>query len=102
MNFREAQATRLYGTVNFSGHTPGSKIDLSPLHHVIDPAHTLLGQHDVRIRDRERLVRALRNKVVQRMIDVMVTHEFPMSRAGEAFDIQVSKQCGKIYLYTQQ
>jgi hypothetical protein len=36
------------------------------------------------------------------MVDVMVTHEFPMSRAGEAFDIQVSKQCGKIYLWTQQ
>jgi hypothetical protein len=52
--------------------------------------------------DRERLVRALLDKDLQRMIDVMVTHEFPMSRAGEAFDIQVSKQCGKIYLYTQQ
>lgn len=96
------KATRLYGTVNFSGHTPGSKVDLSPLHDVIDPAHTLLGQHDVRIRDREGLVRSLLNKEVQRMIDVMVTHEFPMTRAGEAFDIQVGKQCGKIYLYTQQ
>jgi len=39
---------------------------------------------------------------VQRMIDVMVTHEFPMSQAGAAFDVQVSKQCGKIYLHTQQ
>ncbi len=94
-------ATRLYGTINFSGHTPGAKVDLSPLHHVIDPGHTLLGQHDVRIRDREGLVRALCNKEVQRMIDVMVTHEFPMSRAGEALDVQVSKRCGKIYLYPQ-
>jgi hypothetical protein len=42
------------------------------------------------------------NKDVQRGIDVMVTHEFPMSRAGEAFDVQVSKQCGKIYLYPQK
>jgi len=94
-------ATRKYGTVNFSGHTPGAKIDFSPLHHVIDPAHQLVGQHDVRTIDREGLMRALLNKDVQRMIDVMVTHEFPMSRAGEAFDIQVSKQCGKIYLYPQ-
>ncbi len=95
-------ATRRYGNVNFSGHTPGAKIDFSPLHHVIDPGHTLWGQHDVRVLDRQRLVRALCNREVQRMIDVMVTHEFPMSRAGEAFDIQVSKQCGKIYLWTQQ
>jgi threonine dehydrogenase-like Zn-dependent dehydrogenase len=94
-------ATRLYGTVNFSGHTPGAKIELSPLHHVIDPAHQLMGQHDVRIRDREGLARALMNADVQRMIDVMVTHEFPMSKADEAFDIQVSKRCGKIYLHTQ-
>jgi threonine dehydrogenase-like Zn-dependent dehydrogenase len=94
-------ATRMNGTINFSGHTPGAKISLSPLHHILDPAHTLMGQHDVRTKDREGLVRALLNKDVQRMIDAMVTHEFPMSRAGEAFDTQVSKQCGKIYLHTQ-
>jgi threonine dehydrogenase-like Zn-dependent dehydrogenase len=95
-------ATRLYGHVNFSGHTPGAKVALSPLHHVIDPAHTLLGQHDVRAMDREGLVRALLNKDVQKMIDVMVTHEYPMSKAGDAFDQQATKQCGKIYLHTQQ
>ena len=71
-------ATRLYGAVNFSGHTPGAKIEFSPLHHVIDPAHQLMGQHDVRARDREGLARALMNADVQRMIDVMVTHEYPM------------------------
>jgi hypothetical protein len=46
-------------------------------------------------------MRALLNRDVQRMIDVMVTHEYPMSRANEAFDTQASKQCGKVYLYTQ-
>jgi threonine dehydrogenase-like Zn-dependent dehydrogenase len=94
-------ATRLYGTVNFSGHTPGAKLAFSPLHNVIDPAHSFTGQHDVRAKDREGLVRALLNKDVQRMIDVMVTHEFPMSRAGDAFDLQETKRCGKIYLHTQ-
>jgi threonine dehydrogenase-like Zn-dependent dehydrogenase len=95
-------ALRVYGSMNFSGHTPGAKIDFSPLHHVLDPARTINGQHDVRVKDREGLVRALSDPIVQRGIDAMVTHEFPMSRAGEAFDVQVSKQCGKIYLYTQQ
>ena len=61
-----------------------------------------MGQHDVRSLDREYLIRALLDPQVQRMVDVMVTHEFPMSRAGEAFDVQVSKQCGKIYLWTQE
>ena len=96
------QAVRKYGQMNFSGHTPGSHVHLNPLHHVMDPARTIFGQHDVRVRDRQRLVRALMDGDVQRMIDVMVTHEFPMSRAGEAFELQASKACGKIYLWTQQ
>ncbi|MFC1694954.1 zinc-binding dehydrogenase [Pseudomonadota bacterium] len=94
--------TRLYGSINFSGHTPGAKVELSPLHHILDPAHSFCGQHDVRVKDREGLVRALMHPVVQRGIDAMVTHEFPMSEAGAAFDVQVSKRCGKIYLYPQR
>ena len=93
-------ATRSYGTVNFSGHTPGAKMEFVPLDRITHPAHTFNGQHDIRVRDRELLVRALMNKDVQRVVDVMVTHEIPMSRAGEAFEIQVTKQCGKIYLNT--
>lgn len=94
--------TRRYGHINFSGHIPGATMEISPLHHIIDPALNLQGQHDVRSQDRERLIRALQDEKVQRAIDAMVTHEFPMSKAGEAFDLQVSKQCGKIYLYTQE
>jgi threonine dehydrogenase-like Zn-dependent dehydrogenase len=94
-------ATRVYGNVNFSGHTPDGKLDFSALDRITHPAHRLTGQHDVRKRDREGLMRCLMNRQVQRAIDVMVTHELPMSRAGEAFDIQVGKQCGKIYLHTQ-
>jgi threonine dehydrogenase-like Zn-dependent dehydrogenase len=96
------QATRLYGTVNFSGHTPGATLEFSPLHAVTHPGHTLLGQHDVRMRDREGLVRCLMSPAVQNNVDAMVTHVFPMSNAGEAFDVQVSKQCGKIFLKPQE
>ena len=94
-------ACRIYGEVNFSGHIPGQTLNLNVLDQVIDPALNLSGQHDVRVRDRESLVRALCDRDVQRMIDVMVTHEFPMSQADEAFRIQVGKQCGKIFLRTQ-
>jgi len=99
---RLMSAVRKYGQINFSGHTPGSRVSLSPLQHVLGPAHRISGQHDVRVRDRERLIRALMDPEVQRMVDVMVTHEYPMSRAGEAFAQQVSKECGKIYLWAHQ
>jgi threonine 3-dehydrogenase len=99
---RLMRALRPYGNMNFSGHTPGAKLEVSPLNHVIDPAGTLFGQHDVRIKDRERLVRSLSHPIVQKGIDAMVTHEFNMSQADKAFEVQVSKQCGKIYLYPQE
>ena len=95
---RLMQSLRKYGQMNFSGHTPGAKLELSPLHHVLDPARTIFGQHDVRAVDRKGLVRSLLDERVQQMIDVMVTHEFPLSEANEAFRLQASKECGKIYL----
>ena len=84
--------------MNFSGHIPGVNLNLSPLNDVVDRAATLFGQHDVRAIDRTGLVRSLRDDRVQAMIDAMVTHEFPVSRASEAFALQATKQCGKIYL----
>lgn len=92
------EVTRPYGNINFSGHTPGASLELSPLHNVIDPALTLQGQHDVREQDRERLIRALEDPIVQKGIDAMVTHEFPIEQAQRAFEVQISKQCGKVYL----
>lgn len=94
------KATRLYGTVNFSGHRPGARLDFSPLEAVTHPGHSLLGQHDVRMRDREGLMRCLMNPAMQKIVDATVTHVHPMSRAGEAFDVQVSKKCGKIVIAT--
>lgn len=95
---RLMSALRKYGSMNFSGHTPGAKIDFSPLHHILDPGHTMNGQHDVRIQDRESLMRSLSDPIVRRGIDAMVTHEFSVDQAAEAFSVQVSKQCGKIYI----
>lgn len=95
---RLLKCLRKYGQMNFGGHIPGVNLNLSPLNDVIDRAATLFGQHDVRAIDRTGLVRSLRDDRVQAMIDTMVTHEFPVSRASEAFALQATKQCGKIYL----
>jgi threonine dehydrogenase-like Zn-dependent dehydrogenase len=54
---------------------------------------------DSRRIDRPGIIRMLRNKEVQRMWDVVVTHEFPMSEAEKALKISASQQCGKILLY---
>jgi len=47
-------------------------------------------------------VRCLMDPTVQKNVDAMVTHVFPMTQAGEAFDVQVSKKCGKIFLRPQE
>ena len=57
---------------------------------------------DVRFRDRDGLLRMLCDPEVQRGIDVINTHTFPMSRAGEAFEVALTKECGKIYLLPQE
>ncbi len=36
---------------------------------------------------------------VQRMWDVVATHEFPMTEAEQALKISASQRCGKILLY---
>ena len=41
----------------------------------------------------------LRNKEVQRMWDVMATHDFPLAETDDALDLTVSRQCGKILIY---
>ena len=92
------EATVPYSKINFCGHIPGQNIPLENLKHIIDPGNAIMGQHDVNARDRETLVRMLCNPQVQKNIDAMVTHIFPMSKAGEAFEVQVSKKCGKIFM----
>ena len=63
---------------------------------------TWTGGHDVDLRDRDRLLGMLLDESVQEKIDLMVTHEFPMSRAAEAFEVALTKRCGKIYLYPHE
>ena len=59
----------------------------------------IMGTIDSRRIDRPGIIRMLRNKEVQRMWDVVVTPEFPMSGVEEALKISASQRCGKILLY---
>ncbi len=60
------------------------------------------GSHDVYFSHREGLVRMLRNPEVQQLSDHMITHEYNMSQAGEAFEEALSQQAGKLFLYPQE
>jgi threonine 3-dehydrogenase len=59
----------------------------------------IMGTIDSRRIDRPGIIRMLRNKEVQRMWDVVATHELPMSAAEEALKISATQQCGKVLLY---
>ena len=92
------EGLRRYGTLYSLGHAGAQPYSLSILNDLIDRHINWTGGHDVRFRDRSGLVRMLGDRETQRRIDVLTTHTFPMSRAAEAFEVGLSKNCGKIYL----
>lgn len=89
---------RRYGTLFSAGHAGSQTYSLSILNDLIDRHIVWTGGHDVRFRDRSGLVRMLGDSEVQRQIDIINTHSFPMTEAAEAFEVALSKNCGKIYL----
>ncbi len=89
---------RRYGSIYSLGFLGTGDYTVSILNTVMDRHITWTGGHDVRFRDREGLLRMLGDARVQRQIDILVTHSFPMSQADEAFEAALTKNCGKIYL----
>jgi threonine dehydrogenase-like Zn-dependent dehydrogenase len=78
---------------------PNRVLHVDPYTAIAEKNLKIMGHIDPRRIDRPSIIRTLRNKEVQRMWDVVVTHEFPMTEAEEAFKISASQQCGKILLY---
>ena len=93
---------RRYGTLFSLGFTGSQGYSVSILNDLMDRHINWTGGHDVRFRDRDGLLRMLCDPEVQSAIDLIVTHTFPMSRASEAFEVALTKECGKIYLLPQE
>ena len=93
---------RRYGTLFSMGFTGSESYSVSILNDVMDRHINWTGGHDVRFRDRDGLLRMLGDPDVQNAIDTIVTHAFGMSRAGDAFEVSLTKNCGKIYLLPQE
>ena len=98
---RALQALTMYGHLHFMGHnnSPDIRLSLHVLRDVIDRHISMAGGHDVRHRDRSGLLRMLCDKEIQAEIDRLVTHEYPMTQARDAFETALTKKCGKIYLH---
>ncbi len=92
------QALRRYGQLFSLGHNGSQVYELSILNDLMDRHITWSGGHDVRFRDRDGLLTMISDAQVQRNIDILTTHDFPMSEADKAFQVGLSKNCGKIYL----
>jgi threonine dehydrogenase-like Zn-dependent dehydrogenase len=90
---------RRYGRLFSEGHVPGGdEYDVNVLTQIMDRHVSWTGGHDVAVRDRSGLMRALQQPRVQHWVDQMVTHTFPMSEAAAAFEVGLTKGCGKVYL----
>ena len=89
---------RRYGSLFSMGFLGSGDYTVSILNTVMDRHISWTGGHDVRFRDRDGLLRMLGDADVQRNIDILTTHSFPMSEASDAFDTGLTKNCGKIYL----
>ncbi len=98
------EAVRRYGYMYMFGFRVGDDTPF-PIHllNEIHNRHVVLtGGHDVRVMDREGLVRMLSAPVVRSKLDTMITHEYNMSEAAEAFETCLTKQTGKVYLYPHE
>ncbi|MBO10918.1 MAG: zinc-binding dehydrogenase [Planctomycetaceae bacterium] len=89
---------RRYGHLHSQGFLGSGRYGVSILNDIMDRHLSWSGGHDVRFRDRDGLLRMMGDPEVQRQIDVLNTHSFPMSQAQEAFEVGLTKNCGKIYL----
>jgi NADPH:quinone reductase-like Zn-dependent oxidoreductase len=88
------------GRIAIAEHLRGDRAaQIDPYADIAGKNLQILGDIDTQILDPVRLIRMLRNREVQAMTDVLITHEFPMSQAAQALDLKATHRVGKIYLY---
>ena len=89
----------LYIQENLRNPKENRVLHIEPYGQLAEKNLKIMGTIDSRRIDRPGIIRTLRNKEVQRMWDVVASHELPMSDAEEAFKISATQLCGKILLY---
>jgi L-iditol 2-dehydrogenase len=86
---------RRLGTVAFLAE-PG-EIRIRVDEDLVQRGVTLLGSLDINRGDAERLMTMI--GMIPHQLEKFITHRYPMHRVAEAFERQISYDCGKIILY---
>ncbi len=86
------RATRDYGKIAFVGE--GHSVTLNPSPDLMHPTKTIYGSWVTSIWRMEDLVEHLVRWGIHP--DQLVTHQFPLEKAGEAYALMASGQCGKV------
>ncbi len=85
------RAARRRGKVAFVGWGGHIEID-----NMVPDGLTLQGSWHWNLRDTPRMLQVIREN--RKKIERLITHRLPMSRVQEAFELQLSGQCGKVIL----
>ena len=97
-------AVRRFGNVWLFGFLveTSEPLPISLLDEIHNRGVHLSGNHDVHVKHREGLMKMMQNPQVQAWADHLITHEFNMSEAAQAFEAALSKKAGKVFLYPQE
>ena len=87
-------AARRKGHVSFVGEAGEFTVYIS--NDLIRKGLTLHGQWHYNRADTPRLMQVIRRS--HELLEQMITHTFPMSRVQEAFELQLTGECGKVIL----
>lgn len=94
-------AVRHYGTLVLLGYAAdegtGLKWALNTEYGLCWGHKTVTSHFDVNFNHRTQLIETLRDPWIQGMVDRLVTHDLPMSRATEAFELLNQKEAGKVF-----
>ena len=66
------------------------------------PHKTITAHFDVNFNHRQDLMDVLQDPWMQKQVDAMISHEFPMSEAAEAFETIIAKKACKVHLFPQE
>lgn len=88
---RKGQAALVGGSAEFTLHG---------WRDVVSQGITIHGAWHFGLADADRIMRVIAGSGA--LVDQMVTHQLPMARAQEAFELQVTGQCGKVLLHPWQ
>ncbi|WP_109355578.1 zinc-binding dehydrogenase [Sphingorhabdus sp. EL138] len=95
------EAVKHYGTLILLGYAANEGSDLKwalNTEYGLCWGHKTITSHfDVNSNHRTDLIQTLRDPWIQKMVDQLVTHDLPMSRAPEAFELLNQKEAGKVY-----